>query len=150
MYYIVKLGNKTFYSKEIIKHVRKLGDAGIIREVAKGTLKQTQILSVNLYELKKEEAEALNVEAMGVEVQNLKEVVKGFSSAPEGLPLTSAKTCITWSQKELGDILFVELRSILYAKKYQVQEQLPILDVCGTRYVAVNTVKKGSDKFIAY
>ena len=83
MFYIVKLGDKKYYSKEFVKNVRKLGDAGIVREIEKGTLKTRKILSMVVYELDDKEVSNINLTEAGVQTQDLKETVKNFKAATE-------------------------------------------------------------------
>ena len=72
MFYIVKLGDKKYYSKEFVKNVRKLGDAGIVREIEKGTLKTRKILSMVVYELDDKEVSNINLTEAGVQTQEEK------------------------------------------------------------------------------
>lgn len=148
MYYTVKLDKKVYASKEIVKHLYKIGDAGLVRETSNGNLKAVQIMSVTLYELPSDKLNELDAVAMGIQEQDLNAQLKTFRSVKEDDKLlTNAKGCTSFTLK---DITFIELRTLLFCKKYQMQDQLPCLDVCGTRYVAVNAVRKDSDIYISY
>lgn len=150
MFYIVKLGDKKYYSKEFVKNVRKLGDAGIVREIEKGTLKTRKILSMVVYELDDKEVSNINLTEAGVQTQDLKETVKNFKAATEvSVKLCSAGNADVLEESSIGKYKFVELRNILFAKKYVYRDSLPCLDVCGVRYVALNTTRKDADKYIS-
>lgn len=150
MYYIVKLGQKKYYSKEFVKIIRKLGDAGIVREIEKGTLKTRKVLSTVLYELGDKEIESINLAEAGVQTQDLKAVLKDFKPVTEAsVKLCSASGAPVLTESDLGDFKFVELRAILFAKKYAYRDALPYMDICGVRYIALNTTRKDSDKYIS-
>lgn len=149
MYYIVKHDGKTYVNKEIVKHLHKIGDAGIAREVTNGELKAESFMGIPLYVLSASEVKQLDPESMGIVVQEPGKVIKAEIAPSHVDCKLLCKVNPDCEEFELDGLHFVRLSDILYAKKYQCQPKLPIIDVTGVRFVALEVIKKDCDLYIS-
>ena len=142
MYYKVIVGGKPYYSKEIVKSYLHMGDDMIQREVLSGELKMLDVMDRMVYELPASELSEVDRQYVPV-VQDLDAVLKGFSPAPD-----VTETVIVdpkadrWTYKKYT---FVKLGSVRAKNRYKIQRQLPMLEVCGMKYVALGCCKAGEN-----
>lgn len=142
MYYKIISDNQVCYSKEIVKAYMHCGDDAVQRKVLDGSLKAVIILDRVVYaaaELNQKEIDREFVPA----VQNVDEALKEFSTADSTLGLehiTYDRKQPTYKHKGFN---FVKFNAVRSKSKYRDQFHLPVLEVCGTKYVALGCVKAG-------
>lgn len=148
MYYLIKTEKGTFASKELVKFVRRIGDAGIVRQISKGELESENILSVPVYKLTNAEIKQLKEGSLDIMVQDLPSVLRNFHPTAVG----DEELCSVTDTPvyEMGSFKFVAYRDLGYARKYAVQGSLPIIEVAGFKFVALNVTSTDNKYYISY
>lgn len=148
MFYKVIAGGKAYYSKDIIKQYYHCGD-DLQPRIMNGTLTADVILDRIVYApYSAKEASDMDKIYSPV-VQDLDAVVKGFERIGKG---ANNLTCVGYDPKEpsyeYGVFTFIKFTAVASKSKYRDQSHLPIMEVCGTKYVALGCIKRGEAYYI--
>ena len=148
MFYKVIAGGKAYYSKEIIKQFYHCGD-GLELKVKSGMLEAFNVLDRIVY------AVSSNIDVEYIEkiysptVQDIDATIKDFVMIGKGV---NNLEHIAYNTNEptfkYGTLTFVKFTSVVSKSKYRDQPHMPILEVCGTKYVALGCVKRGEVYYI--
>ena len=151
MYYkVVSLG-KAWYSKEIIKAFYHCGD-DMQMKIAEGKLYAHLILDRIVYTpVDESEAKAID-KTFNPELQDLQKVLKDFIEPKTEKPDLSVVDRVDYDRSarvyEYEGFKFIKFSAVRCKSKYRDQPQLPILEVCGTKYAALGCIKRGSTLYI--
>lgn len=148
MFYKVITGGTAYYSKDIIKQYYHCGD-DLQPRIMNGTLIAGVILDRIVYApVSAKEAESMD-EIYSPVVQDLDKLVKEFVKIGNGV---NNLTRIGFDPKEpsyeYGSFSFIKFTAIASKSKYRDQPHLPVLEVCGTKYVALKCIKRGEFYYI--
>ena len=148
MFYKVITGGNAYYSKEIIKQFYHCGD-DLQPRIMSGTLIAYTVLDRIVYApASKKDAEYLDKMYSPV-IQDLDTLLKGFEKIGKG---ANNLTCIGYDDKEpsfkYSTFTFVKFTAVISKSKYRDQPHLPVLEVCGTKYVALGCIKRGEAYYI--
>lgn len=151
MYYKVITNNKAWYSKEIIKAFYHCGD-DLQLKIIEGKLFAKVILDRIVY------APANDADTESIDktfnpvIQNLNETLKDFIKPKSAEPDLSVVDRIDYDKStpvlEFEGFKFIKFSAVLCKSKYRDQPQLPILEVCGTKYAALGCIKRGETLYI--
>lgn len=148
MFYKVIAGGKAYYSKDIIKQYYHCGD-DLQPKIMNGTLTADVILDRIVY-APASAKEAANMDKIySPVVQDLDKLIKEFVKIGSG---ANNLTCVGFDPKEpsyeYGSFSFIKFTAVASKSKYRDQPHLPVLEVCGTKYVALGCVKRGETYYI--
>ena len=143
MFYKVIAGGKAFYSKEIIKQYYHCGD-DLQPKIMNGTLVAETVLDRIVYApTSAKEAEHMDKMYSPV-LQDLDVQLKDFVKVGTG---TNNLTHVAYNEEEptfeYGSFKFIKFTAVVSKSKYRDQPHLPIIEVCGTKYVALGCIKRG-------
>ena len=148
MFYKVVVGGKAYYSKDIIKQYYHCGD-DLQPKIINGTLTSGVILDRIVYA----PASAKDIEYIekmySPVVQDIDNLIKDFVKIGKG---ANNLTCIAYNTNEpvftYKTLTFVKFTAVASKSKYRDQPHLPVLEVCGTKYVALGCIKRGETYYI--
>lgn len=148
MFYKVITGDTAYYSKDIIKQYYHCGD-DLQPRIMSGTLIAGIILDRIVYApVSAKEAESMDKIYSPV-VQDLDKLIKEFVKIGNG---ANNLTRIGFDPKEpsyeYGSFSFIKFTAVASKSKYRDQPHLPVLEVCGTKYVALGCIKRGEIYYI--
>ena len=143
MYYKVLSKGKAYYSKEIVKAYLHMGDDGIQREVISGQLSTCVIMDRVVYELPAKEHKEIDRQFSPV-VQDLDAQLKAFyvpSDASAFYCGTKVGTDPKAPRFQYEGLTFIRFTAVRLHSRYREQTKLALIEVCGTKYVALNCFK---------
>jgi hypothetical protein len=140
MYYKILSGGQSWYSKEIVKAHLRCGDDMIQRKLMDGSIKSCQILDRFVYSIPGEKESKLD-RAFSPVVQNLDAVINGFSPYPCCKEFNIFRYDLKEPVLSYDKFKFVRFSAVHCKSKYRDQHKFPVLEVCGTKYVALNCFK---------
>lgn len=148
MFYKVIAGGKAYYSKEIIKSYYHCGD-DLQPKIMSGALVADTVLDRIVY-APTSNKDALNMDKMfSPVVQDIDKQLKDFFKIEDGVDGT---VCVAYDESEpvfeYGFFNFVKFSAVISKSKYRDQPHLPVLEVCGTKYVALGCTKRGETYYI--
>ena len=148
MFYKIVAGGKAFYSKEIIKQFYHCGD-DLQPKIMNGTLVADTVLDRIVYAPTSEE-DINHIEKMYSPVlQDLDTQLKDFIKIEKGVDHTVR---VSYDENEpafeYGPFTFIKFSAVISKSKYRDQPHLPVLEVCGTKYVALGCIKRGETYYI--
>lgn len=154
MYYKVLCDGKAYYSKEIVKAYLHIGDDKVQRDVLSGTLVMRELMDRMVYELPAKSHAEIDAQFAPV-VQDMSAQTRGFIRLQ--LSLRSAElqnaVVITVDPKapryDFAGYSFVRFNAVRSRSKYREQAHLPVIEVCGMKYVALNCFKDSSETMFA-
>lgn len=148
MFYKVIAGGKAYYSKEIIKQYYHCGD-DLQSKITGGMLKAETVLERTVYALTSADDAACIDKTFSPVLQDLDTLLKGFEKIGKGV---NNLTCVGYDEKEplceYGGFKFVKFSAVISKSKYRDQPHLPVLEICGTKYVALGCIKRGEVYYI--
>ena len=148
MFYKVIAGGKAYYSKEIIKQFYHCGD-GIELKVKSGLLEAFNILDRVVYAIPSAKDAEYIEKIYSPTVQDIEAVTKDFIKVGKGVNNLDR---VAYNPNEptfkYGNFTFTKFTSVVSKSKYRDQSHLPVLEVCGTKYVALGCIKRGETYYI--
>ena len=148
MFYKVIADGKAFYSKDIIKQYYHCGD-DLQPRIMSGALTADVILDRIVYAPSSAEEASDMDKIYNPVVQDLDKTVKEFVKIGKG---ANNLICVGYDPKEpsyeYGSLIFIKFTAIASKSKYRDQPHLPVMEVCGTKYVALNCIKRGEIYYI--
>jgi hypothetical protein len=151
MFYKVISGGKAWYSKEIIKSFYHCGD-DLQRKIIDGTLTAFMIMDRIVY-APSSKKDIEYIEKMYSPVpQNVDTIIKDFIKPKKDKPDLSVVERVGYDEKEpvyeYGGFKFIKFSAVISKTKYRDQQHLPVLEICGTKYVALGCIKRGEVYYI--
>lgn len=150
MYYKVLCDGKAYYSKEIVKAYLHIGDDKVQRDVLSGALVMRELMDRMVYELPAKSHVEIDAQFAPV-IQDLEAQTKGFIRPPEAALQKAA--VITVDPKapryDYAGYSFVRFNAVRSRSKYREQAHLPVIEVCGMKYVALDCFKDSSETMFA-
>ncbi len=148
MHYIIQYGNKIFAGKELFMAAHKVGEAAFTRYIANNSEKVTTFFNTSVaIQIDKKEIKLYT--AVDTEVQNLSASLQNFELVSPHSNMEGISKYILDAEKHIfysfDKFEFVRLSNIVLASKYRKAENMPVLQVCGTKYVAVNTINRKAE-----
>jgi hypothetical protein len=148
MFYKVIAGGKAFYSKEIIKSYYHCGD-DLQPKIMSGTLVADTVLDRIVYAPTSSE-DASNIDKMfNPVIQDIDAQLKDFFKIEKGADKT---VCVAYDEAEpsfeYGPFVFIKFSALISKSKYRDQPHLPVIEVCGTKYVALGCTKRGETYYV--
>lgn len=148
MFYKVVSGGKTWYSKEIIKSFYHCGD-DLQPKIMSGALTASTILDRIVYApTSTEDADCID-KVFNPVLQDLDTQLKDFIKIEKSVTTT---VHVMYDKTEptlkYGSFTFVKFSAVISKSKYRDQPHLPVLEVCGTKYVALECVKRGKTYYV--
>ena len=145
MFYIVKTEKERYFNADLVKHHFSVGDTGLLRKVFDGEIEYAQVIDERVYKADIPEDKLNEYIKHGAKVQDLSSALSQFEKADvDSQPVLG----VNETKYAYGGFEFVRFSQIALMSKYYVQDKLPVMDVLGTRYIALDTCKKGFDMFI--
>lgn len=148
MFYKVIAGGKAYYSKDIIKQYYHCGD-DLQLKVMNGILTANVILDRVVYAPISTKEASIMDKIYSPVVQDLDKLIKEFIKIGNG---ANNLTCVGFDPKEpsyvYGQFTFIKFTAVASKSKYRDQPHLPVLEVCGTKYVALGCIKRGEVYYI--
>lgn len=142
MYYKVLYDKKAYYSKEIVRSYLHIGDDRIQRDVMSGELKMCKLMDRMVYELPEKEHKDIDAQFSPV-VQDLDAQIKSFETAyKEGTKIAYDPTAETYV---FNNRLYIKFNAVRSPSKYREQFHLPVVEVCGMKFVALNCYKDSTE-----
>lgn len=143
MFYKVIAGGNAYYSKEIIKQFYHCGD-DLQPRIMNGTLVADTVLDRIVYApTSAKEAEHMDKMYSPV-IQDLDAQLKDFVKVGAGANnLTHISYINSEPVFEYGSFKFIKFTAVVSKSKYRDQPHLPVIEVCGTKYVALKCIKRG-------
>lgn len=151
MYYKIISEGQVWYSKEAIKAFYHCGDDLQIKLI-EGKLFAHVIMDRIVYmPTSASEARALD-KAVKPEVQDLGAAIKDFILPKKENPDLSLVDRIEYDRKtpvyDYQGFKFIKFSAVFSKSKYRDQQHLPLLEVCGVKYVALGCIKRGETYYI--
>lgn len=147
MYYKVISDGKIWYSKEIVKAHFHCGDDAVQRKLLEGSITACTIFDRIVYSVAKSEHKKID-EIFSPVVQDLDKALKElivpettFSFARVGYDHTEP----VYTYKGFR---FVKFNAVRCRSKYHMQYRLPVVEVCGFKFVALECVKAGEGHIV--
>ena len=142
MYYKVLCDKKVYYSKEIVKAYLHVGDDRVQRDVMSGELKMRKLMDRMVYELPAKEHKDIDSQFSPV-VQDLDAAIKSFDTTyREGTKIAYDPAAEKYT---FNDRLYVKFNAVRSPSKYREQFHLPVVEVCGMKFVALNCYKDSTE-----
>lgn len=148
MNYLIKAQKKSYASKDLIKSVYKIGDAGLMDKIVNGQLSVKSILGVPVYELTDDQVQNITDSGILVSVQDIDTTISGFTSALKDKTEVCKATENT-TELSYGKYTFIPFNQLVLPRKYAIQKTLPLVEVAGFKFVAVNAALKDGKNFIS-
>ena len=142
MYYKIISDGKVWYSKEIIKSHQHCGDDAIQRKLLDGSLSSCSILDRIVYGVDSKEQKEID-KTFNPIVQNLDETVKEFSAPETTMGLDRVGYDKAEPVFEYKGFKFIKYNAVRSKSKYRDQHHLPVMEVCGVKFAALECVKAG-------
>lgn len=145
MGYKVIVNDRAYYSKNVAKKVLNVGEAGLLRTIANGSIGVYNILDDTLIDL-----QGMEIDDSFCKVQNIGKIifenlipVKANSTSLNNYTIIYTPLCEMFSIPSLKEsgvhtINFIKFRDLVFDGKYRYKSVLPVMDVCGTKYIALN------------
>ena len=151
MYYKIISEGNIFYSKEVLKAHLHCGDDAIQRKVMDGSIKTKTIMDRIVYALP-EKVKGVDVDrAFSPVVQDLDEIVADFTKVTDKADsLGYEKIAYDKSEKtyEYAGLSFIKYNAVRSRSKYRDQHHLPVMEVCGVKFAALESLKAGESYII--
>lgn len=150
MYYKVISDGHTYYSKEILKNFLHVGDDVIQRRMMTGAILVKEIMDRMVYELPEDSWAEIDRSFSPV-VQDLDARFASFYVPGTG-ELASCDRVQVNPDAERYDYHgteFVRFSEVRSRSRYRDQTRLPVLEVCGVKYVALDMLRDVSETMYA-
>lgn len=148
MYYKIISDGQTYYSKEIIKAHMHCGDDAVQRKLLEGSLTACTILDRIVYQCASKTEQKKIDEAFSPAVQDLDKAVKEFSVPESTLGLDRVGYDKAEPVYTYKGFRFIKFNAVRSKSKYRDQFHLPVLEVCGVKFAALEAVKSGEGYII--
>lgn len=151
MYYKLIAEGNIYYSKEVLKAHLHCGDDAIQRKVMDGSIRTKTIMDRIVYSLP-EKVKGVDVDrAFSPVVQDLDEAVADFTQITDKAELLGYEKIgydKTEEIYEYAGFTFIKYNAVRSRSKYRDQHHLPVLEVCGVKFVALKSLKAGENYII--
>ena len=147
MYYKIISGGKVWYSKEIIKAHHHCGDDTVQRKLLDGSLTACNILDRIVYSADKSEQKKID-ETFSPVIQDLDKAIKEFSVPETTIGFERVGYDRSEPVFEYEGFRFIKYNAVRSKSKYRDQYHLPVLEVCGVKFAALECVKAGEGYII--
>ena len=151
MYYKIISEGNIYYSKEVLKAHLHCGDDAIQRKVMDGSLKTKTIMDRIVYSLPAK-VKGIDVDrAFAPVVQNLDEALADFTQVAGKAELLGYEKIGYDKTEEIynyAGFAFIKYNAVRSRSKYRDQHHLPVLEVCGVKFVALKSLKAGESYII--
>ena len=150
MYYKVIYKGKAYYSKEIVRSFCHIGDDVIQRRVLSGELGMERLMDRMLYALPEADHAEIDTEFSPV-VQDIDARLAGFYSDAGAELAGGSRVPVNPKAEryELDGLTFVKFSEVRSRSRYREQSRLPVVEVCGVKYVALGVFKDASETMYA-
>lgn len=150
MYYKVISDGHTYYSKEILKSFLHVGDDVIQRRVMTGAIPVKEIMDRMVYELPEDSWAEVDSGYSPV-VQDLDARFASFYVPADGELASCDRVQVNPDAERYGyhGMEFVRFSEVRSRSRYKDQTRLPIVEVCGVKYVALGILKDVSETMYA-
>ena len=147
MYYKIIADGQVWYSKEIIKAHQHCGDDAIQRKLLDGSLSACAIFDRIVYSADKSEQKKIDA-AFSPVVQDLDSAIKTLKKPETTNGLERVGYDPSEPVYEYKGLKFVKFNAVRCRSKYHMQFRLPVVEVCGFKFVALECVKAGEGYII--
>ena len=147
MYYKIIADGKVWYSKEIIKAHLHCGDDMVQRKLMEGSLTACTILDRIVYTVSKSEQKIID-STFSPALQDLDTELKGFSVPDTKIGLERVGYDKTEPVYDYKGFRFIKYNAVRSKSKYRDQYHLPVMEVCGVKFAALECVKAGEGYII--
>jgi hypothetical protein len=159
-YYIIKYGERYYANAELYTDAVAGGERSFMKMLARGEAEGKEIFDTVVYRLTGEERSRCEA-CEGVEAQDFDGAYRGIHRLPrpfmekykkgEAAYMPKARL-ITVSRSALAMVektyrhkhcVFFKIRDLAYGKKYEMLPKMAAIKVCGSWYVALDSVNQG-------
>jgi hypothetical protein len=144
-YYMVKHGGAAYANRDLVKSIFNTGDAGLLRLIADGSIKQQCILDMFVYELKEEYISVASNMCSSVEWQDIDKVTEEFFSVSYANPDTCTIVEVQSSIKtyNLNGAEYIRVMDMQEGRKYRMLDTTACLTYLSKKYIALDMFVRG-------